>query len=51
MPQKSKVYQSYRWLYRHYITLKMGEQEIADLAGTDKSTINRWLFKHGIKTK
>lgn len=34
-----------------YHTRKLTEQQIADLAGVDQATINRWLVKHGLKRK
>lgn len=45
----AKVYTSYAWLYRKYVTLKLTEQEMAVEADTTQATINRWLAFHKIK--
>lgn len=47
----SKPYESYRWLYLQYKVKRLTEQEIAELAGVNQSTINRWLEKHGLRRK
>lgn len=44
-----KLYTSYKWMYRKYVTEKKTEQEIAVEAGTTQATINRWLVKHNLK--
>lgn len=47
--KKVKLYESRRWLYRKYWVERLSETEIAKLADTDQSTINRWLRKHELK--
>lgn len=44
-----KLYTSYKWMYRKYVTEKKTEAEIAAEAGTTQVTINRWLEKHKLK--
>ena len=44
-----KLYKSKKWMYKKYVAERLSEQEIADLADTNQSTINRWLKKHGLK--
>lgn len=46
-----KLYESYNWMRKKYVVEKKTEQEIAVLANTTQATINRWLFKHGLKVK
>jgi DNA-binding MurR/RpiR family transcriptional regulator len=46
---KVKLYTSYAWMRKKYWVERLTEQEIADLAGTNQSTINRWLRKHELK--
>lgn len=46
---KVKLYASYAWMRRKYITERLTEQEIAKLANTTQATISRWLTKHGLK--
>ena len=36
-------------MYKKYIRERLSEEEIAELAGTNQSTINRWLRKHELK--
>ena len=44
-----KLYTSKRWMYKKYVVERLNEQEIAELAGTNQSTINRWLKKLELK--
>jgi transposase len=44
-----KLYASYRWLYKKYISERLTEQEIAKEAGTTQATINRWLKRYDLK--
>lgn len=44
-----KLYASRKWMFRKYFVDKLTEQEIAELADTNQSTINRWLRRHGFK--
>lgn len=44
-----KLYESYAWMRKRYVSERKTEQEIAELAGTTQVTINRWLRKHGLK--
>jgi DNA-binding MurR/RpiR family transcriptional regulator len=46
---RPKVYTSRRWMHKRYVVDKLTETEIAELAGTNQSTINRWLKKLGLK--
>lgn len=46
-----KLYKSRRWLYKKFVVERLSEREIAELAGTDQSTINRWLHKFELKKK
>jgi transposase len=46
---KVKLWESYNWLRKKYVTDGLNEFEIAELAGTSQSTINRALRKHGLK--
>lgn len=46
---KPKLHTSYRWMHRQYLVKKLTEEEIAELAGVDQATINRWLKRHGLK--
>ena len=48
MPRE-KPWTSKVWLKRKYLIEKLSEQEIADLAKTNQSTINRWLRKFELK--
>lgn len=49
MVDPAKPYKSRAWLYRQYYVNRMTEQQIADKAKTDQSTINRWLRKFNLK--
>ena len=44
-----KLYESYAWMHRQYIVKAQSEEEIAEKAGVDQATINRWLHKHKLK--
>lgn len=44
-----KLYKSRRWMHKRYVIEKLSEHEIAELAGTNQSTINRWLKKLELK--
>lgn len=44
-----KLYTSKKWLYKKYVKERLSEPEIAALAGTNQSTINRWLRKFELK--
>jgi transposase len=44
-----KLYKSKRWLYKKYVAERLTEDEIAELANTNQSTINRWLKKFELK--
>lgn len=44
-----KLYKSRRWLHKKYVIERLNEEQIAKLANTDQSTINRWLRKHELK--
>lgn len=46
-----KLHTSLQWMRLQYVTRKLTEQQIADLAGVDQATVNRWLVKHGLKKK
>jgi transposase len=46
---KPAVYKSRRWMHKRYVIDKMTEEEIAKLAGTNQSTINRWLRRLELK--
>lgn len=46
-----KLYQSYAWLKRKYVTERLTEEEIAKLAGTTQVTINRYLHQFELKKK
>lgn len=46
---KIKLYESRVWLKRQYITLGLTEEEIAQKAGVNQSTINRWLRIYKLK--
>ena len=46
---RTKLWTSKRWMHKKYIVEKLSETEIAELAGTNQSTINRWLRKHELK--
>jgi DNA-binding MurR/RpiR family transcriptional regulator len=46
---KPKLHKSYRWMYRQYVVKKLTEEEIAELAGVNQATINRWLKKLELK--
>lgn len=47
-PHNYKLYESYNWIYKKYVTEHMSEDEIAVEAGTTQVTIHRWLVKHGL---
>lgn len=49
MPKKIKLYTSYKWMRKKYVIERLTEEEIAELAKTDQSTINRWLRKLELK--
>jgi hypothetical protein len=49
VPPKMRLYTSYRWMYRKYLVERKTEQEIAEEAETNQSTVNRWLKRHGLK--
>lgn len=51
MPGRAKPWTSKKWMHRMYVIKRMTEQEIADLAQTNQSTINRWLKKHELLKK
>lgn len=38
-------------MYVKYIKERLSEKEIAELAGTTQTTINRWLKKHKLSRK
>lgn len=44
-----KLHKSYRWMYRQYVVKRLKEEEIAELAGVNQATINRWLKKLELK--
>lgn len=44
-----KLWTSKAWLRKKYVIEKLSEQEIAELAKTNQSTINRWLRKFELK--
>ena len=44
-----KLWTSRRWLHKKYNIEKLSEEEIAKLAGTNQSTVNRWLRKFELK--
>lgn len=44
-----KLWTSKAWMRKKYLVEKLSETEIAELAGTNQSTINRWLRKHELK--
>jgi predicted transcriptional regulator len=46
---KVRLHQSKAWLRRKYIVECLTEDEIAELAGVDRSTINRALRKFNLK--
>lgn len=46
---KVKLYTSRRWMHKRYVIEKLSEEEIAKLANTNQSTINRWLKKLELK--
>ena len=51
MARRSKLYESYAWMRKKYVSDRLSEAEIAELAGTTQATINNWLHKHGLKKK
>lgn len=44
-----KLWTSRKWLYKKYVKERLSETEIAELAGTNQSTINRWLRRFELK--
>jgi hypothetical protein len=44
-----KLWTSYRWMRKKYVVERLSEEEIAVLANTNQSTINRWLKKHELR--
>lgn len=44
-----KLWTSRAWMRKKYVVEKLTETEIAELAGTNQSTINRWLRRHKLK--
>jgi len=46
---KAKLHTSYKWMFRKFYVERLTEKEIAEQAGVDQATINRWLKKHGLK--
>lgn len=49
MPKREKPWTSKVWLKKKYVDEHMSESEIAELAKTNQSTINRWLRKFELK--
>jgi hypothetical protein len=47
--RSDKLHTSYKWMWLRYVKDRMTEQEIAELAGVDQATINRWLERHNLK--
>lgn len=41
-PKYKAIYQDYDWCYEHFISLGMSHQEMADLSGCKKRTIEKW---------
>lgn len=46
-----RPWRSKAWLYKKYVAERLNEQEIAKLANTNQSTINRWIKRHGLTRK
>lgn len=44
-----RLWTSKAWLRKKYVVEKLSEQEIAELANTNQSTINRWLRNFELK--
>jgi len=49
MVAQFRLWMSKRWMYKKYVVERLTEQEIAKLANTNQSTINRWLKRHELK--
>jgi hypothetical protein len=48
---EEKPYEDRDWLREKYVSEKMTQSEIADVANCSQHTISRWLREHGIGTR
>ncbi len=43
------MYKDATWLYEHYVTKGLSQEDMASIAGVSKHTIRAWISKHGLQ--